>query len=187
MTRKMWKDSLNTCIRANNKNCISTSDKNRRILCPAIFILCFLSSYPNMEQLSATLEKRNTDGAQWTDVEQDQHENFSRAVRILTAAWGGLYLITPIWTYILMGREDKNGKLPCWFFRPVRQLSYFLILCLFRFSSLSFTISRRMAYTTEQRGINISIPTIPMALPPMVTATRTQIEGSPTEFPTTWG
>lgn len=25
--------------------------------------------------------------------------------RILTAAWGGLYLITPIWTYFLMGTD----------------------------------------------------------------------------------
>ncbi len=28
---------------------------------------------------------------------------FMKTNRILTAAWGGLYLITPIWTYILMG------------------------------------------------------------------------------------
>ncbi|WP_313182812.1 flavodoxin family protein [Lacrimispora sp.] len=28
---------------------------------------------------------------------------FMRTNRILTAAWGGLYLITPIWTYMLMG------------------------------------------------------------------------------------
>jgi hypothetical protein len=30
---------------------------------------------------------------------------FMRTNRILTAAWGILYLITPIWTYILMGTE----------------------------------------------------------------------------------
>ena len=35
--------------------------------------------------------------------------------------------------------------------------------------------------------ILISIPTIPIRLPPMVTATKTQIDGRPTELPTTWG
>ena len=32
---------------------------------------------------------------------------------------------------------------------------------------------------------SISIPTIPIRFPPSVTATNTQIAGSPTEFPTT--
>ena len=32
-----------------------------------------------------------------------------------------------------------------------------------------------------------SIPVIPMSLPPRVTAASTQMEGSPTEEPTTWG
>ena len=40
---------------------------------------------------------------------------------------------------------------------------------------------------TEHNGIKTSIPTIPNILPPTDTATRTQMEGSPTEFPTTWG
>ena len=34
-------------------------------------------------------------------------------------------------------------------------------------------------------GININIPTIPIRLPPSVTATRTHIDGRPTEPPTT--
>ena len=32
-----------------------------------------------------------------------------------------------------------------------------------------------------------SIPATPMRLPPMDTAASTQMEGSPTEDPTTWG
>jgi multimeric flavodoxin WrbA len=33
---------------------------------------------------------------------------FMRTNRILTAAWGGLYVITPIWTYILMGTDYSS-------------------------------------------------------------------------------
>ena len=40
-------------------------------------------------------------------------------------------------------------------------------------------------YTAQ--GINTSIPRMPMRLPPTVTAASTQMEGSPTEEPTTWG
>ena len=40
---------------------------------------------------------------------------------------------------------------------------------------------------TDPAGTMTSIPRIPMALPPMVTATNTQIPGSPTEEPTTFG
>ena len=32
-----------------------------------------------------------------------------------------------------------------------------------------------------------SIPAIPISLPPRVTAASTQMEGRPTEEPTTWG
>ena len=40
---------------------------------------------------------------------------------------------------------------------------------------------------TDSRGMNINIPATPIRLAPSVTATSTQIDGSPTEFPTTWG
>ena len=40
---------------------------------------------------------------------------------------------------------------------------------------------------TEHRGMKISIPTMPIRLPPRVTAVSTQMEGRPTEDPTTWG
>ena len=46
---------------------------------------------------------------------------------------------------------------------------------------------RDAIYTTDINGINISIPTIPIRLPPTLTAASTQIDGSPTEFPTTCG
>ena len=42
-------------------------------------------------------------------------------------------------------------------------------------------------YTTDVIGMKINIPTIPIKLAPTVTATSTQMEGSPTEFPTTCG
>ena len=51
-----------------------------------------------------------------------------------------------------------------------------------------WTVScRSKAYSTLHRGINTSIPRMPMRLPPTVTAASTQMEGSPTEEPTTWG
>ena len=37
----------------------------------------------------------------------------------------------------------------------------------------------------EVRGMNKNIPKIPIKLPPIITATKTQIEGSHTELPTT--
>ena len=69
--------------------------------------------------------------------------------------------------------------------------SFFLIMkCFlgnlhFFLSNLAYTHSRNRVYNTETNGIKISIPTIPIRFPPSVTATNTQIAGSPTEFPTT--
>ena len=48
-----------------------------------------------------------------------------------------------------------------------------------------YTNSLKIVYRTETNGIKISIPTIPMRLPPIVTAASTQIDGSPTDPPTT--
>ena len=50
-----------------------------------------------------------------------------------------------------------------------------------------YTNSLKIVYRTETNGMKISIPTIPIRLPPIVTAASTQIDGSPTEFPTTCG
>lgn len=58
---------------------------------------------------------------------------------------------------------------------------------MFLLSRRLFTIPLNNEYTTETIGMNISIPTIPIRLPPILTATKTQIDGNPTEFPTTCG
>ena len=50
-----------------------------------------------------------------------------------------------------------------------------------------FTALRATTYSTEHSGTLISIPTTPIALPPIVTATRTQMPGRPTDLPTTLG
>ncbi len=50
-----------------------------------------------------------------------------------------------------------------------------------------YTNSLKIVYRTETNGMKISIPTIPMRLPPIVTAASTQIDGSPTDPPTTCG
>ena len=51
--------------------------------------------------------------------------------------------------------------------------------------SLRFTIPRSIVYTTAVIGMKINIPAKPIRLPPTLTATSTQIDGSPTELPTT--
>ena len=47
--------------------------------------------------------------------------------------------------------------------------------------------SRNRAYSTEQSGMKKTMPLMPIRLPPSVTAARTQIDGRPTDEPTTWG
>ena len=58
----------------------------------------------------------------------------------------------------------------------------FLMLMVEPMDALIFTI---IFFVLQQRVMNISMPTIPIMLPPSVTATSTQMEGSPTELPTT--
>ena len=50
-----------------------------------------------------------------------------------------------------------------------------------------YTLARNRLYTTDTIGIKNSIPTTPNRLRPTVTAASTQIEGRPTELPTTFG
>ncbi len=50
-----------------------------------------------------------------------------------------------------------------------------------------YTNSRNSVYSTLVSGINSSIPATPIRLPPTDTAASTQMEGRPTELPTTWG
>ena len=64
---------------------------------------------------------------------------------------------------------------------------FFYLTCRPFACSLWLTNSRNSAYSTEVSGINTSIPAMPIKLPPTLTATSTQMEGSPTEDPTTWG
>lgn len=57
-----------------------------------------------------------------------------------------------------------------------------------RFSrSRWYTNSRNRAYSTLVRGMNSSMPATPSRLPPTDTAASTQMDGRPTELPTTWG
>ena len=56
-----------------------------------------------------------------------------------------------------------------------------LMLALFRIDN------KTLNYLWEQSGINRIIPMTPIRLAPTVIAARTQMDGSPTEFPTTCG
>ena len=103
----------------------------------------------------------------------------------------------PAW-YPPLATKSKDRKKPS----RIRGLAFFGYMKLFpyflggsrHFSAGTrrcfsrWTVScRSKAYSTLHRGINTSIPRMPMRLPPTVTAASTQMEGSPTEEPTTWG
>ena len=64
-------------------------------------------------------------------------------------------------------------------------ISVFVTCLICYFFRRRYTNSRKIVLKTESSGMKTSIPTIPIRFPPIVTAARTQIDGSPTDSPTT--